>query len=222
MLVKDPVVPERPDHRPRRPRRRARPAQALPRPRYLAISDGGASPDGTVEASRQRDHRRNEELLLLDPRSTAPDKLAMTYIGLSGKGSAFQAIFELAAAVGTGAARCWTPTCARSARPGSTGWSGLCWSTAAAWSRPLYARHKLDGTITNSDRLPADRGLYGRQLRQPISGDFGFSGRLAAHWAGKQVWSTDVARFGVDIWMTTVALCEGFSVCQSVLQGQAP
>jgi len=26
-----------------------------------------------------------------------------------------------------------------------------------------------------------------------------------------------VARFGVDIWMTTVALCEGFSVCQSVL-----
>jgi hypothetical protein len=82
---------------------------------------------------------------------------------------------------------------------------------------PLYARHRLDGTITNSIAFPLTAALYGRRLRQPIGGDFGFSGRLAAHWAAKQVWSTDVARFGVDIWMTTVALCEGFSVCQSVL-----
>jgi hypothetical protein len=33
----------------------------------------------------------------------------------------------------------------------------------------------------------------------------------------KEVWETDVARFGIDIWMTTVAVAEGFRVCQSFL-----
>jgi hypothetical protein len=33
----------------------------------------------------------------------------------------------------------------------------------------------------------------------------------------KDVWETDVARFGIDIWMTTVAIAEGFRVCQSFL-----
>ena len=65
----------------------------------IAISDG-ASPDGTVEAAMAATTEGDEELLLLDPKVERPDKLAMTYVGLSGKGSAFRAIFELAAAVG--------------------------------------------------------------------------------------------------------------------------
>ena len=44
------------------------------------------------------------------------------------------------------------------------------------------SRHKHDGTITNSIVYPMTRALYGRDLRQPIGGDFGFSGRLASHY----------------------------------------
>ena len=44
---------------------------------------------------------------------------------------------------------------------------------------PLYVRHKYDGTITNSIAYPMSRALYGRRVRQPIGGDFGFSGELA-------------------------------------------
>jgi glycosyltransferase involved in cell wall biosynthesis len=182
----------------------------------IAVSDG-ASTDGTVEAAMTATTTGDEELLLLDPKVEPPDKLAMTYIGLSGKGSAFRAIFELAAAVGARA-------CAvldADLRSVSPAWVdrlvGPVLQHGYDLVTPLYARHKLDGTITNSVAFPLTAALYGRRLRQPIGGDFGFSGRLAAHWAAKQVWSTDVARFGVDIWMTTVALCEGFSVCQSVL-----
>ena len=141
----------------------------------------------------------------------------MTYVGMSGKGSAFRAIFELATAVGA-------QGCAvldADLRSVSPAWIdrliGPVLEHGQDLVTPLYARHKLDGTITNSIAFPLTAAMYGRRLRQPIGGDFGFSGRLAAHWAAKQVWSTDVARFGVDIWMTTVALCEGFSVCQSVL-----
>ena len=39
---------------------------------------------------------------------------------------------------------------------------------------PLYVRHKYDGTITNSIAYPLTRALYGRRVRQPIGGDFGF------------------------------------------------
>ncbi|MDY6853048.1 MAG: glycosyltransferase, partial [Thermodesulfobacteriota bacterium] len=43
---------------------------------------------------------------------------------------------------------------------------------------PLYVRHKYDGTITNGIAYPLTRAVYGRRVRQPIGGDFGFSGRL--------------------------------------------
>jgi hypothetical protein len=82
---------------------------------------------------------------------------------------------------------------------------------------PYYHRHKYDGTITNSIVYPLTRMLYGAQVRQPIGGDFGVSPALIECYLKKDVWETDVARFGIDIWMTTVAVAEGFRVCQSFL-----
>src|SRR6185503_15400345 len=82
---------------------------------------------------------------------------------------------------------------------------------------PFYLRHKYDGTITNNIVYPLTRALYGQRVRQPIGGDFGISGRLAAHYLTKDVWHTDVARFGIDIWMTTTAIAERYRICQSFL-----
>src|SRR5512135_835624 len=82
---------------------------------------------------------------------------------------------------------------------------------------PYYLRHKYDGTITNTIVYPMTRALYGKRVRQPIGGDFGFSGRLASLFLDKDVWEGDVARFGIDIWMTTTALANGFRVCQAFL-----
>jgi hypothetical protein len=85
---------------------------------------------------------------------------------------------------------------------------------------PYYKRHKYDGTITNSIVYPLTRALYGRRLRQPIGGEFGISGRLARHFLTCDVWNTDVARYGIDIWITTTAIAENFKVCQSYLGGR--
>ncbi|MDP2875609.1 MAG: cell wall biosynthesis glycosyltransferase, partial [Holophaga sp.] len=82
---------------------------------------------------------------------------------------------------------------------------------------PLYHRHKYDGTITNSIVYPLTRSLYGQRVRQPIGGDFGFSGKLARHYLKQDVWESDVARFGIDAWMTTTAITDGFNVCQAFL-----
>jgi len=82
---------------------------------------------------------------------------------------------------------------------------------------PYYKRHKFDGTITNSIVYPLTRALYGRRVRQPIGGEFGISRRLASRFLRGEVWSTDVAQYGIDIWMTTTAIAENYKVCQCYL-----
>jgi hypothetical protein len=40
---------------------------------------------------------------------------------------------------------------------------------------------------------------------------------MAQYYLTKDVWESDVARFGIDIWMTTTAIANGFKVTQSFL-----
>lgn len=82
---------------------------------------------------------------------------------------------------------------------------------------PLYVRHKYDGTITNSIGYPLTRCVFGRRVRQPIGGDVAFSGEMARVFLEHPLWDSMVASFGVDIWMTIVAICQGVPICQSFL-----
>jgi glycosyltransferase involved in cell wall biosynthesis len=82
---------------------------------------------------------------------------------------------------------------------------------------PLYVRHKYDGTITNNIAYPMTRSIYGRRVRQPIGGDFGFSGELAEIYSRQDGWSPAVAEFGIDVWMTTTAMCHDIPICQSFM-----
>jgi len=82
---------------------------------------------------------------------------------------------------------------------------------------PIYERHKYDASITNHFACPFLRTLYGSRIRQPIGGDFGFSGKLALAYLSEKSWTENVANFGIDIWMTTIAFVRGFKVCQTFL-----
>ena len=82
---------------------------------------------------------------------------------------------------------------------------------------PVYVRHKYDGTITNNIVYNLTRALYGKRIRQPIGGDFAISRDVAKFYSEQEVWDTDVARFGIDIWMTTSAITQDFRICQSNL-----
>ena len=61
------------------------------------------------------------------------------------------------------------------------------------------------------------RTLYGLRVRQPIGGDFGFSGKLARAFLAEKLWNDKIANFGIDIWMTTIAIARHFNVCQAFL-----
>ena len=81
------------------------------------------------------------------------------------------------------------------------------------FAAPRYARNKYDGTITNNICFPLIYGLLGRDVRQPIGGDFAFSLQLAEHFL-KQEWTKTTREYGIDIFMTTNAISGGFKCCQ--------
>ena len=144
-------------------------------------------------------------------------RLSLPYRGIPGKGSAFRTIFLAAELLGARACAV-VDADLRSITPE---WIQLLVEPVLQhdfdYVAPYYLRHKFDGTITNSIVYPLTTALYGVRIRQPIGGDFGISGRLATHYLSKDVWETDVARYGIDVWMTTTAICDGFRVCQSFL-----
>jgi glycosyltransferase involved in cell wall biosynthesis len=191
-------------------------AKYFPDQRAVLVNSDGGSRDGTPDVVRGSEFATARTILVSHPVRTL-HKVITAYQGLPGKGSAFRTVFEVAARLGARACVV-VDSDLRSITPE---WMQLLLGPVLHEGKdyvcPLYARHKYDGTITNSIVYPLVRALYGRRIRQPIGGDFGFSGRLAAHYLTHDVWDSDVARYGIDIWMTTTALVGDFSVCQSYL-----
>jgi glucosylglycerate synthase len=180
-------------------------ARYFPGMRGVLMDSDGGSPDET--------RRVVSEL----PVPESVHKVVLSYQGVPGKGSAFRAIFEVARELGVKACAV-VDSDLRSITPD---WIRLLLSPVLqdgfGYIAPYYIRYKYDGTITNSIAYPLTRALYGVSVRQPIGGDFGFSSGLLKHYLSRDVWSSDVARFGIDIWMTTTAINEGFRVGQAQL-----
>jgi len=181
----------------------------------IVNSDGG-SKDGTVEAVEQANLDTSSLLLVSHPLYPV-HRLTTPYHGLPGKGSAFRTLFRIAE-VAQASALAVVDADLRSITPE---WFDLLLRPVLEggydYVAPYYKRHKFDGTITNSIVYPLTRALYGRRIRQPIGGEFGMSGRLTSRLLTRDVWGTDVARYGIDIWMTTTAIAENFKICQSYL-----
>jgi len=186
----------------------------FPGRKAVIINSDGGSTDGTLEVVRKI-AAEDYYSIQISQRVTRLFSIPSEE-GVPGRGSAFRAIFEIAGALNVRACavvdsdvRSITPEwIERLIRPLTEGFD---------YVLPLYQRHKYEGTLNNNLIYPVTRALYGKRVRQPIGGDFGFSGDLAKFFLSKDVWETDVARNGIDIWMTTSAIANGFRVCQSYL-----
>jgi hypothetical protein len=168
----------------------------------ILVSDGGST-DDTREIAESVDEKAFEIV-----------KVVAIYRGIPGKGSALRAIFEAAEFLRPRALAVFDSDLISI----SPRWvSNLLEPVFDGYDfvAPDYERFKLDGTITNTIAYNLTRALYGRRVRQPIGGDFGMSGAMVRHFMRKDVWETDVARFGIDIWMTTTAIVDRFRLCQA-------
>ncbi len=191
-------------------------AKYFPERRAILVNSDGGSKDGTQQAVLEA--QVDTEALLQVAYPVQPlQRISTPYDGLPGKGSAFRTIFAVAKRLNARACIV-VDSDLRSINPD---WVELLARPILDrdfdYVAPFYLRHKYDGTITNGIIYPLTRTLFGKRIRQPIGGDFGFSGRLAARYLEKDVWNSDVARFGVDIWMTVTAIAEGFRVSQAYL-----
>jgi glycosyltransferase involved in cell wall biosynthesis len=170
----------------------------------IIVADGGSTDDTREVAQSVDNHHFNMDILVT------------IYRGIPGKGSAFRAIFEAAKYLQASAVGLFDSDL-KSIKPG--------------WVRniidpvlngydfvaPDYSRYKFDGTITNTIAYNLTRALYGVNIRQPIGGDFGMSRVMVNHCLDQDVWDTDIAKFGVDIWLTITAITGGFRICQAKL-----
>jgi glucosylglycerate synthase len=194
--------------------------QYFPDLRPVLVNADAGSPDGTqrvVVETEPPDYV--ERILLVRPRNRL-QRISLTYPevdGVGGKGAALRTIFRIADALGV-QALVVVDSDLRSIVPE---WiellAGPIVKGGFDFVAPLYSRYKWDGTITNTVTYPFTRSLYGLRIRQPIGGDFGVSGDLVRHYLAQDDWTSDVSKFGVDIWMTTTAITGGFAVCQTRL-----
>ncbi len=170
----------------------------------IFIADGGST-DDTREAAKEFQIKPWQE------------KIVSIYRGPAGKGSALRSVFEAATRL---EARACVVVDA-DLRSITSDWVyhllDPVLSRGFQFVAPVYLRHKYDGTITNNIVYNLTRALYGKRIRQPIGGDFAFSKEVAEFYTKQDVWDTDVARYGIDIWMTTTAITQNFKTCQSNL-----
>ena len=139
------------------------------------------------------------------------------YMGISGKGRAVRAIFEAATRLKVKSVAL-VDSDLRSITPE---WMQLLIAptmTGTGFVAPYYNRRKYDGTITNFLCYPVTKSLFGKDIRQPIGGDFGLSIELVEEILDSSMWELpDVCRFGIDIFENYTALSKGYKVKQALL-----
>ena len=191
--------------------------QYFPELKPILVNSDGGSPDDTPRVAVSTESPDYlEKIILVSPKHKL-QRISFTYQGISGKGTAVRALFEVARELKV-KAMVMVDSDLRSIVPE---WvellAGPILKGGYDYVTPLYARYKYDGTITNNIAYPLTRALYGARIRQPIGGDFGVSGDLVSRYLELDTFDELTARFGIDIWMTHSAINEGFAVCQARL-----
>ncbi len=175
----------------------------FPGKQSVIINVDNRSPDGTKD-------------VFLNTPTEVPKIYISTPQGVTGKGSNLRNLFEAAVEL---QARAVVVVDAdlKSITPEWIQYLGEPLFSGFQYVTPIYIRHKYDGSITNHIAYPLLRTLFGLRVRQPIGGDFGFSRRMAQAFLSEKIWNKRISNYGIDIWMTTVAIARRFNVCQTFL-----
>jgi glucosylglycerate synthase len=170
----------------------------------IIVSDGGST-DDTRDVAKEFQLKPWQE------------KIVAIYRGMPGKGTALRMIFEAARTLQAKACMVVDSDLRSITNRWVKKLMDPIMEDNCDFVAPIYTRYKYDGTITNNVVYNLCQAVFGKNIRQPIGGDFAFSKRLVRFYTEQDVWQTDVARFGIDIWLTTQAIMNGFKLCQAHL-----
>lgn len=188
-------------------------ARYFPDRRGVLVQADGGSRDGTPQLALDAALDKSAVVQVSYPVYPV-HKLSPDSYGIPGRGNAVHAVFEAAG-------KLQAKACAvldSSVRDLKPEWTEAMMRPVLEdgfdFVAPYYLRHKYAAPILKGLVYPLIRALYGKRIRQPIGGDFTFSGRLIEHYLRQGQWASDIAGSGVDAWLTTQAICGSFRVAQ--------
>jgi len=170
----------------------------------IMVADGGSS-DNTLQVASDW------------PTPPMVKKIVAPYEGLLGRGSALRAVFEVAAALGSRVCIALSPDARDVAPHWLRSLAAPILADQCDLVLPCYDRPPLESALTDHLVYPMVRMLYGADLRQMIGCDLAISSALAGQYALRDVWETDVARYGLDVWLSIVSMVEGRRIGQANL-----
>jgi len=81
-----------------------------------------------------------------------------------------------------------------------------------------FNRHWLDAPISNHLVGPLIAAIYNLKIRDPLGGEIAISSKfLKTYLEEPSVWTTDVGRYGIDVWLVTNAITKGANIAEAHL-----
>lgn len=188
----------------------------FPRERVVLINPDGGSNDGTPEAVKNASIPDFRSLLSSSPLRTI-HRISTIYGGVDGISNSWRIIMAAADLLRAKACAVVSPDLESITPEWIEALVRPIYKEQFDLVTPIYHRHKYDGLLVKNIIAPTIRSVYGLKVREPVGGEFGFSGRLACHYMEQDVWHEEFVRARTEIWLTTRAIADGFRLCQSFL-----
>lgn len=183
----------------------------FPRERTVLVALDGGSTDGTAERLHQAAAAGPGTLAASHGLRTT-HQVNAPYHGVPGKGTALRVLFAAADLLRARAVVVVAPDLTSLTPAWIAGLVRPVLSGAHDFVSPIFARHPLDAPLVSQLVRPLMRAAYGMDLHEPLASEFACSPAFTAHCLAQPVWETELARSGVDLWLTATALAHGFGV----------
>jgi hypothetical protein len=181
----------------------------------LINSDGG-SDDNTPAIVRGCSVEQSETVTASHGLRTS-HRISAPYHGIPGKGSALRQILAAADLLQADVVVVLDPEVSNVTPEWIAALAKPIWEDRFDFAAPLYVRHSTDGLLVTQLLRPLIGAVYGWRVREPLAGEFGCSGRFAAHCVNQEVWDAPLVTHGIDLWLTGTALAASFKTCQTWL-----
>jgi len=192
-------------------------AKYFPFLKAVIMSSDGGSPDKTQEIAKKTDVYTNLDKILVEHPVYPARNLVINYPGTPNSTNAIRAIFEVARELNVKVCLILDSTLQSIDPKWIELLAGPILHVGYDYVTPYYYCTKYDGMINSIVVYPFIRALYGKRIRQPMTGELGLSRKAVDFFLNKKVWEISGSSNTINLSMVVSAISEGYKVCQAFL-----
>jgi hypothetical protein len=185
----------------------------FPRLRTVMINSDGGSTDGTPDLVRAASLTEADMVQTSHPLRTH-HRVVAPYHGLPGKLLALRTIFAAVELTRASVLVILDPNGPATTPERVTELITPLARTEVEFLTPRYRRHPRDGVLVTQLVRPLVRAVYNVALDEPLGAEFACSGQFASHCLEQDIWSHEIGRFAIDLWLRTEAVAQRLPVGQ--------